>query len=102
MTEAGVLEIDTSGEGARMGGGGGGRVHRVELVRAITSVEYHPYTGVLHRKANIVKFNSNRVLTSKATNRDKVGNKVRRDENIRHVNRSRGGRKRHMTDMCNG
>ena len=66
VTEAGVPKSDTSGEGGgTTSGGGAGGMHRVKLVRAVTSVEYHPYTGVLHRKANIIKFNSNRDLTSK-------------------------------------
>ena len=47
-------------------------MHRVELVGAITSVENHPCTGVLHRKTNGVKFNSNGILTSKTANRNKV------------------------------
>ena len=75
MAEAGVPKIDTSSEGGvTTGGGGAGRMHRVKLVRAVTSVEYHPCMGVLHRKADIIKFNSDRVLTSKATNRNKIGN----------------------------
>ena len=75
MTETGMPRIDTGGEGDGATGGGGARgMHWVKLVRAITSVEHHPCTGVLHRKTNIVKFNSYRILTSKATNRDKVCN----------------------------
>ena len=73
MTEAGVPKIDTSSEGGgTTGGGGAGGMHRVKLVRAVTSVEYHPCTGVLHRKADIVKFNSYRILTSKTTNRNEI------------------------------
>ena len=60
MTEAGVPKINTSNEGSWTGGGGSRRMDRVELVR--------------DRKANIVKFNSYRVLTSKAMNGDKVDN----------------------------
>ena len=72
MTQSSVPKIHSGGESDRGGGsGGGGGVNRVELVRAVTSVEHHPCTGVLHRKANIVKFNSNIVLTSEATNRDR-------------------------------
>ena len=71
MTEAGMPKVDTSSEGGgAMGGGGAEGMHRVKLVRAVTSVEYHPCMGVLHRKADIVKFNSDRILTSKATNRN--------------------------------
>ena len=63
-------KVDTSGEGGWTDGGGGGGMHRVELVRAITLVKYHPGTGVLHRKTNTVKFTSKWVLTSKTTNRN--------------------------------
>lgn len=72
MTKTSVPKIDASGEGGWTGGGGGGGVHRVELVGAITSVENHPCTGVLHRKTNSVKFDSNRILTSETTNRNEV------------------------------
>ena len=71
MTQASVPEIHSGGESDRGGGsGGGGGVNRVELVGAVTSVEHHPGTGVLHRKTNTVKFNSKWVLTSKTTNGD--------------------------------
>ena len=72
MAETSMPEVDASGEGGWTSGGGGRRVHRVELVGAITSVENHPCTGVLHRKTNGVKFNSNGILTSKTANRNKV------------------------------
>jgi hypothetical protein len=77
MTETSMPEIDASGKGGWTGGGGGvvgGGVHRVELVRTITSVKNHPCTGVLHRKTNGVKFNSNGILTSKTTNGNKIFN----------------------------
>ena len=73
MTKTSMPKIDTGSEGGWTGGSGGGGMHRAELVGAITSVENHPCTGVLHRKTNNVKFNSNRILTSEATNRNKVG-----------------------------
>jgi hypothetical protein len=60
-------KVDAGGEGDGCGGGSAG-VHGIELIRAITSVEYHPGTGVLHRKTNTVKFNSKWILTSKMTN----------------------------------
>ena len=70
MTETGMPKIDTSGEGdGTAGGGGAGGVHWVKLVRAVTSVEYHPCTGVLHIKADIVKFNNDRVRFSRARRR---------------------------------
>ena len=57
MTETGMPKIDTGGEGGgATGGGGAGGMHWIKLVRAITSVEHHPCTGVLHRKTDIVKF----------------------------------------------
>jgi hypothetical protein len=74
MTETSMPKVDASSEGGRTRGGSGGGVHWVELVGAITAVENHPGTGVLHRKTNCVKFNSNRILTSKTTNRNEVFN----------------------------
>jgi hypothetical protein len=74
MTKTGMPKVDASGEGGRTRGGSGGGVHWVELIGAITVVENHPSTGVLHRKTNGVKFNSDRILTSKTTNRNEVFN----------------------------
>ena len=48
MTEASMPKIDASGEGGWTSGGGGGGMHGVELVRAITSVENHPCMVVLY------------------------------------------------------
>jgi hypothetical protein len=80
MTQASMPEIHTGGEGNRGGGGGGGGgVDRVELVGAVTSVEYHPGTSVLNRKTTLVKLNGNRIFTCKRTNRDKIFNKIRRN-----------------------
>ena len=76
MTETGMPKIDTGGKGdGTTGGGSAGGMHWVKLVRAVTSVEYHPCTGVLHRKTDIVKFNSYRILTSKATNGNEISTK---------------------------
>ena len=51
MTQASVPKIHSGGESDRGGGGGGcGGVNRVELVGAVTSVEYHPGASVLNRK----------------------------------------------------
>ena len=72
MSQASVPEVHTGGEGDGSGGGGGWWVDRVELVGAITSVKNHPGTGVLYRKTTFVKFNGNRIFTSKTTNRDKI------------------------------
>jgi hypothetical protein len=62
-------KVDAGGKGDRCGGGGAG-VHGIELTGAITTVKYHPGTGVLHRKPGSVKFNSKWILTSKTTNRN--------------------------------
>ena len=83
MSQASVPKIHTDGEGDRRGGGGGGWVDWVELVGAITSVEHHPGTGVLDRKTTHVKFNGNRVITSKRTNGNKIGNEVGRHKYVR-------------------
>ena len=58
MAEARVPEVDTGGEG-EMAGGGGGLLDRVEgVARTVTSVEDHAGTTILHRKTDIVKFDS--------------------------------------------
>ena len=77
MSQASVPKIHTDGEGDRRGVGGGGRVDRIKLVGAITSVEHHPGTGILNRKAKHVKFNGDRIFTCKKTNRNKIFNDVR-------------------------
>ena len=77
MTQTSVPEIDASGESNRCGGGGGRRVHRIELVGAVTSVKYHPGSSVLDTKTKLVKFNSNRIFTSETTNGNKILNKMR-------------------------
>ena len=63
-TQTSVPEVDASGESNRCGGGGGRRMHRIELVEAVTSVKYHPGSSVLDTKSKLVKFNSNRIVTS--------------------------------------
>jgi hypothetical protein len=74
MTQTSVPKIHTSREGNRSGGGGGGWVHWVERIGAVTSVEHHPGTGVLYRKAAPVKLNSNSIFTSERSNGDKILN----------------------------
>ena len=64
MTQTSMPEIDADGESNRCGGGGGRRMHRRELVEAVTSVKYHPGSSVLDTKTKLVKFNSNRIFTS--------------------------------------
>ena len=83
MSQASVPKIHTDGEGDRRGVGGGGWVDRVNLVGAITSVEHHPGTVVLDRKTTHVKFNGDRIITSKRTNENKIGNKVGRHKYVR-------------------
>ena len=68
MAEACVPEVDIGGEG-EVAGGGGGLLNRVEGVTgAVTSVEEHASTTILHRKTNIVKFHRHGVITSKTFN----------------------------------
>ena len=70
MAEARVPKVDTDGEGV-VAGGGGGPLNGVESVTgAVTSVEEHASTAILHKKTNIVKFHCYRVITSKTFNRD--------------------------------
>ena len=80
MIEASVQNLHSGGERDRDGrGGGGGGVNRVELVRAVTSVEYHPGASVLNQKTTLVKLNGNMIFMCKRTNRDKIFNKIRRN-----------------------
>ena len=80
MTQASMPKIHSGGESDRGGGsGGGGRVNRVELVGAVTSVEHHPRASVLNRKTIFVKFNGNRIFTCKTMNGNKIFNKFRRN-----------------------
>ena len=77
MSQPSMPKVYTGGEGDWSGGDGGGGVHRVELVRAITSVKYHLGTSVLDRETKLIKFNGNRIFTCKITNRNKVFKKGR-------------------------
>ena len=63
MTQTSVPEIDAGGESNRCSGGGGRRMHQIELVEAVTSVKYHPGSSVLDTKTKLVKFNSTRIFT---------------------------------------
>ena len=58
---------------------------QVELVRAVTSVEHHPGTSILNRKAKHVKFYGDRIFTCKRTNGNKIFNDVRRDKYVRKI-----------------
>ena len=64
MTQTSMPEIDAGGESDQCGGGGGRRMHQIELVKAVTSAKYHPGSSVLDTKAKLIKFNSNRIFTS--------------------------------------
>ena len=50
ITQTSVPEINASGESDRCGGRGGRRMHRIELVGAVTSVKCHPGSSVLDTK----------------------------------------------------
>src|SRR4051812_25260637 len=84
MTQESMPEIDANGEGNRCGGGGGRRMHRIKLVGDVTSVEHHPGPSVFDTKTKTVKFNSNRIFTSRRFNRNKVLNKMRKHKYVRH------------------
>jgi hypothetical protein len=77
MTQTSVPKVNASGESDQCGGGGGRRMHRIELVGAVTSVKYHPGSSVLDTKTKLVKINSNRIFTSETTNENKILNKMR-------------------------
>ena len=64
MTQTSVPEIDAGRESNRCGGGDGRRMHRIELVEAVTSVKYHPGSSVLDTKPKLIKYNSNMIFTS--------------------------------------
>ena len=64
MTQTSVPEIDANGESNQCYGEGGRRMHRIELVEAVTSVKYHHRSSVLDTKPKLIEFNSNRIFTS--------------------------------------
>jgi hypothetical protein len=70
MARARVLEVDTGGE-SEVTGGSGCRLDGVECITgAITTVEEHTGTTILHRKTDSIKFHSHIIITSKTFNRD--------------------------------
>jgi hypothetical protein len=70
MAKARVPEVDTGGE-SEVTGGGRCRLDGVQCIAgAVTSVEEHMGTTILHRKTDSVKFHSHRIITSKTFNRD--------------------------------
>ena len=77
MTQTSMPEIDVGGESNRCSGGGGWRMHQIELVGAVTSVKYHPGSSVFNTKTKLVKFNCNRIFTSETTNGNEILNKMR-------------------------
>ena len=99
MAKARVLEVDTGGEG-EVAGGSGGLLNRVEgIVGAVTLVEKHASTTILHRKTDIVKFYSHRVITSKTFNSNEILNKRWRNYDIVKRNRPRSRRKTSRTSV---
>jgi hypothetical protein len=54
----------------------------IELAVAVTSQNHHPSVEVLNRETESVKFNSDKVVTSKRTNRDQIFDKTRSNGNI--------------------
>jgi hypothetical protein len=70
MAKARVPEVDTGGE-SEVTGGSGCRLDGVQCIaRAVTSVEKHMGTIILHRITDSVKFHSYKIITSKTFNRD--------------------------------
>jgi hypothetical protein len=70
VSKTSMPEVNASGEGTRTDAGGGRRLDRIQADGALTSVEYHPGTGVLNRKTKSVKFHSYRIVTRKSFDRD--------------------------------
>jgi hypothetical protein len=63
-------EVDTGRE-SEVTGGDGCRLDGVQCIAgAVTLVEEHTGTTILHRKTDNVKFHSHRIITSKTFNRD--------------------------------
>ena len=85
MTETSMPKVHSGGKRHVCSDGGGGGVDRVELVRAVASVEHHLGTGILNRKAKHVKFNGDGIFTCKRTDGNKVFNDVRRDKYVRKI-----------------
>ena len=77
MTKTSMPKVHSSRKRHGCSDGGCGGVDRVEIVGAVTSVEHHPGTGILNRKAKHVKFNGDRIFTCKRANRNKIFNDVR-------------------------
>jgi hypothetical protein len=70
IAKARVPEVDTGGE-SEVTSGGGCRLDGVECIAgAVTTVEEHTGTTILHRKTDNVKFHSHIIITSKTFNRD--------------------------------
>jgi hypothetical protein len=70
MAKARVPNVDTGGE-SEVAGGGGCRLDGVQCIAgAVTSVDEHTGTTILHRKTNIIKIHSHRIITSKTFNID--------------------------------
>jgi len=68
------------------------KLQGVEGSRAVTSKEGGPGAKVLHRDASRVKFNGNMIVRSKLSNRKKVFNNSRSNENVVEAKGTRDGR----------
>jgi hypothetical protein len=70
MAKARMPEDDTGRE-SKVTGGGGCRLDGVECIAgAVTTVEEHTGTTILHRKTDSVKFYSHIIIMSKTFKRD--------------------------------
>ena len=68
MAETSMPKVDAGGERPRCSVRGGRRLNGVQIAGTLTAVQNHPGTGVLYRKAKLVKFHSYRVITRKGFN----------------------------------
>jgi hypothetical protein len=86
MTEATVPCIMSGGGGSESTG------HRalesVKLPRTVTPKKFTPSKKVLHRQTKRVKIDRTVIISSKQTNRDKIFNNARCNENITKMKRT--------------
>lgn len=72
----------------KVGGDGGGEAvtgwdEGVEIAGGVTSEKHHLGGQILNRKMVRIKFNRNRIVASKSTNRNEIFNERRGDENVK-------------------
>jgi hypothetical protein len=92
MTEATVPCIMSGGGGSESMGRWA--LESVKLPRIVTPKKLTPSKMVLHRETKRVKIDRIVIISSKLTNRDKIFNNVRYNENIMKMKRTIGEKRR--------